>query len=189
MPATPMFPLPSSRASHFTTIAGCVLSVALIALLGGCGIREHRDAAQLRGVWQLDPEAGLEMRIGTAPDPQSAPDSFQLTTGSARTESDPGASPAGDSVMTLSFLAGGKLETQTTTGEINTRKSGSWRMMSYDGQQRTAVISCTLGQQTSEHEVQWIAADTIKLTPPNMAGLSIKLVFRRAAPGDQSADD
>lgn len=177
------------------------MTFALMALVAGCGIREARDSARLIGVWKLDPEAGLELRMGAAPDDQARPDSFQLTTGSARGEPDSGLAAAGDSAMTLSFLSGSKLETQTTTGPIDSKKSGSWRMVSYDSQQQTAVITCTLGQQTTEHTVEWIDADTIKLTPPNMAGVSIKLMFRRekgqlqdavrrpSAAADQPADE
>jgi hypothetical protein len=162
--------MPSRFAPHLLTLA------ALLIAVSGCS---NPDVARLAGVWQLDPDAGLELRLGAERVAENSPDPIQLSTGSNRMDA-PGEEPPGiNSAMTLSFHPGGRLETKTRAGAIDSLKTGTWQLVSYDSQQQSAVITCTLGQQTTEQTVQWIDADTIKLTPPNMAGLSIKWVFRR----------
>ncbi len=162
--------MPNRFAPHVLPLAVLLLAVS------GCG---NPDAERLAGVWQLDPDAGLESRLGTDRVAENNPDRIQLSTGSNRVDAT-GAEPPGTNCgMTLSFQPGGRLETKTTTDAIDSLKTGTWQLVSFDSQQQSAVIACTLGQQTTEQTVQWIDADTIKLTPPNMAGLSIKLVFRR----------
>ena len=41
------------------------------------------------------------------------------------------------------------------------------------------TILCELFGQQTQHEVQFIEKDLIRLVPPNMAGTKSKLTFRR----------
>lgn len=81
--------------------------------------------------------------------------------------------------MVICFQPGGKLVTRTKIGLIESEKTGSWRERPGDSTGDSTMIACTLDGQASDVDVQWIDSDTIRLTPPNLAGLSIKLVFRR----------
>lgn len=81
--------------------------------------------------------------------------------------------------MTIRFSPAGELVTETRAGSIDTRKTGRWRLLSGDSTSPTSEIECTLGQQTTRHQIEWLADDSLRMTPPNMAGLTIKLVFRR----------
>jgi hypothetical protein len=80
----------------------------------------------------------------------------------------------------LQFYRGGRLDTVTRLPAIQSQKSGLWRLLSYDETKKLATIECELMQQRTQHEVQFLDADTINLIPPNMAGLNVKLEFKRS---------
>ena len=85
-----------------------------------------------------------------------------------------------ESKMQLDFFRNGRLATTTAMGNVTpTPKKGRWEMVSFDEPSQTMTIKCQIGLQESEHKVEFIDADTIKLVPPNMAGLRLKLRFQR----------
>jgi hypothetical protein len=79
----------------------------------------------------------------------------------------------------LQFYRNGRFDTVTTLPNIQTHKSGKWRLVEMDPTGRTATIEFELMRQRTVHDVERIDADTIRLTPPNMAGLNIQLTFKR----------
>jgi hypothetical protein len=82
--------------------------------------------------------------------------------------------------MELRFYRNGRLDTVTRLPQIQTHKSGTWRLIHSDPPQRRITIECELLGQTTEHVIEWIDDDTIRLIPPNMAGLKLELDFKRS---------
>ncbi len=103
-----------------------------------------------------------------------------MGTGKSADSAVTGNTDALSTAITVTFGRNGALQTQTRTGMIDSTKNGKWTPVENASSDQPAAIECTLMQQTTRHEIEWIDADTIKMTPPNMAGLSIKLMFRRA---------
>lgn len=124
----------------------------LLNTFAGCG-DPHRK--RLVGLWELDHSERVEKRIADADEFASA------------------------SKMTIRFGSGGKLSTVTKMGSIDGQKQGSWKFLEFDEETRVMRVECTIGMQTTEHEIEFVDEDQIKLVPPNMAGLSLKLNFRR----------
>lgn len=93
---------------------------------------------------------------------------------------DIGETPAEDFSIRLAFYRDGRLDTVTKLPQIQTQKSGRWRILSFDGASQTALIECDLLQQRTQHEVEFVDARTIRLVPPNLAGLDVKLEFKKA---------
>jgi len=81
--------------------------------------------------------------------------------------------------MTLTFKRNGVLNTRTRMGEVDQEKTGTWKMISFNEPSRMMTISCEISLQTSEHEIVFVDDNTIKLVPPNMAGLKMKLRFQK----------
>ena len=81
--------------------------------------------------------------------------------------------------MSLQFRSNGGLATVTNMGNINSEKTGSWEFLSFDEENQTMKIKCTLNLQETEHEIQFLSDSKIQLAPPNMAGLNQKLEFQR----------
>ena len=82
--------------------------------------------------------------------------------------------------MSVEFKSNGTLLTRTSMGAIEQDKTGSWKMLSFDEPTSTMQLECILGMQQTNVEVTLIDEQTIEMIPPNMAGLDIKLRFRRA---------
>ena len=81
--------------------------------------------------------------------------------------------------MTITFKRNGVLNTRTRMGEVDQEKTGTWKMISFDKPSRLMTISCEINSQTSEHEIAFVDENTIRLVPPNMAGLKMKLKFSK----------
>ena len=81
--------------------------------------------------------------------------------------------------MVLSFHASGSLQTKTRIGDVNREKNGSWKVVDFDDKESVMKISCELMDQQTEHEVRFIEEGLIRLVPPNMAGTTSKVRFRR----------
>jgi len=145
----------------------------VVAGMAGC---QPDGGRQLSGKWKLDAEQSLAERMGTQ--------EGSVSSGGSSAEAAPFEGEVDPNVpepeVTITFRSNGVLETLTRTGIIDSTKSGSWRLVSYDSGKMTAVVECILNQQVTEHEIQWLDEDSIKMTPPNMAGLTMKLIFRRA---------
>ncbi len=128
----------------------------LALLLAGCGDRERQ---KLIGVWEIETADKLIDRVGGDDPPES------------------------DAVpMTIEFGSRGQLVTTTQVGAIGKVKTGDWELIRSEADR--SFVRCTLtgehiGTQTSEVEIEWLDSETIKMTPPNMAGLRMKLRFSR----------
>lgn len=131
-----------------------ILLVLACSLLAGCGSPAHNA---LVGNWKIDQPAALGARVN------------------AQLEEADGGQPR----MRLVFFWNGKLETQTQLGALASRKSGSWEVIQASPDGTTVTLSCQLQGQTTEHEVTFVDPDTIRLVPPNMAGVPQPLTFRR----------
>lgn len=140
---------------HFSRLA--LIPFAVVLLISGCG---DPDRARLIGTWEISGGDGYMNRA----DPQQAQD-----------EEMEDLPPR----VVLKFYRSGSLETQTRIGGQISTKSGHWELKSFDEPSATAVISCNLTDQTTKHEVVFEKPDKIKLVPPNMAGLTRKLIFVR----------
>lgn len=82
--------------------------------------------------------------------------------------------------MILQFRSNGSLKTTTKMGRVEPPpKEGKWKMLAWDESKQMMNIQCTLGDQTTEHEVRFIEPDLIELIPPNMAGTNNRIKFRR----------
>ncbi len=84
-----------------------------------------------------------------------------------------------ESRMLLTFHRNGRLETKTKMGSVDQKKQGAWKMVSFDPAKNSMVISCEINTQTSEHTITFVDENTIELVPPNMAGVTMKLKFKR----------
>ncbi len=82
------------------------------------------------------------------------------------------------SAMTIRFQ-GKRLTTITRMGDELREKQGTWQLLEFDEENQTATIQCTLGLQTTEHDVEFVDEQTIRLVPPNLAGLTLKVNFKR----------
>lgn len=134
-------------------IGMAVAGIGGMALLTGC---QARETARLTGEWELVDPSRLAGRIN-----QDAPD---------------GALP-GSHQMTVRFGSGGTLTTRTHMGDLWREKSGTWKVLASSAD-RTS-LAFTLSGERDELEIEWIDDDTLKMVPPNMAGLTMKLTFRR----------
>ena len=81
--------------------------------------------------------------------------------------------------MLIHFYNSGYLATETNMGSMSTQKQGSWKFLSFDAQTRTAKIQCKLVDDTTDFDVIVQDDNTLRLVPPNMAGLKTKLKFVR----------
>ena len=81
--------------------------------------------------------------------------------------------------MLIHFYNSGYLATETNMGNISTQKQGNWKLLSYDAQTKTAKIQCKLVDDTTNFDVIVLDDNTLRLVPPNMAGLKTKLKFVR----------
>ncbi len=139
----------------FRSLQWRIYSLLVVSLLAGC---TSSDSAKIVGQWKIAEAAKLSEKIVNDEDADSS-----------------------ESTMTVQFDRSGKLRTNTSMGNIKSTKHGSWRFRGYDelnGQQMQ--IECTLGMQTTEHDIEFQDDDTIVWIPPNLAGTSQKVRFIRA---------
>lgn len=136
-----------------------VLLASLFACtLIGCG---NPNRAKIIGTWEIDQADRVMNRINEK--------------GETSNDDEQNDSPK----MLIRFLSNGGLETVTNMGAIQQNKAGTWQLISFDEAAKEIVISCNIQSQKSEHKVSLIDDKTIKLVPPNMAGTTTKLKFRR----------
>jgi hypothetical protein len=145
------------------------LALAVLAVSGCSTTIDH----ELVGVWVLDQADDLADRVGqkiSAIDPASASGN--------QTEAPPETSvgQADPPPMQIEFSRTGQLTTATRMGGIQSDKQGTWSVKSAGP---PLVIAFEIAGQPAETEIEWIGADRIKMVPPNMAGLTMKLVFRK----------
>lgn len=135
----------------------------LLALLCACifaGCSGSADREKIIGTWNLDQVDNLMSRLQqddneTGEDADNAPK------------------------MSLHFESNGKLRTETNMGAVNQSKQGQWKLISFNENQQVMKVSCTLNEESTEHEIAFVTKDMIKLVPPNMAGTTKMLKFHR----------
>ena len=137
--------------------------------LAGCGGDPDRN--RIVGDWEIATADRLIGQVNAEP----------LSTAGASDS----ASSTSDSVedqkprMLIRFYYSGSLATETNMGNVSTQKYGSWKFLSYDAQTSTAKIQCKLVDDTTDFEVIVEDENTLRLVPPNMAGLRKKMKFVR----------
>jgi hypothetical protein len=129
-------------------------TLLVVSLLAGC---LSSDGAKIVGQWELAEAAKLSDKVVNEEEADS-----------------------GGSTMTIQFDRSGKLQTNTSMGLIKSTKQGTWRFLGYDEPKSQMQIECTLGMQTTEHDIVFQDSDTIDWIPPNLAGTSQKVRFIRA---------
>lgn len=129
--------------------------LAVATLLSGC---QPAVDSRLVGHWEMDKAEALAKKV--------------TSEGDATVQE--GAPPK----MHLHFESSGVLETVTQLGQIDSVKTGSWRLLQQDSRDKT-TIECSIGGLTSEHEIRWLDDSTIRLAPPNMSGQKMILNFVR----------
>jgi hypothetical protein len=133
-------------------------------MLSGC----NQPPNKLSGDWGIAGAENLVRKLGEAVKDQNSAESAE----SDEDESQP--------KMILQFRSSGSLRTTTKLGRMDPPpKEGKWKMVSWDETKQVMSIQCTLGDQTTDHEVRFIEPDLIELIPPNMAGTSNRIKFRR----------
>ncbi|HMP80374.1 MAG TPA: hypothetical protein PKD54_13045 [Pirellulaceae bacterium] len=149
-----------ARLRQHATIAILVTSLS-VAL--GC---QPSDARKLAGVWELAELASLAERVNQS---DSLPD-----------DDLGGEAPAfAGNTMIVHFIAGGTLTTRTQLGSIERDKTGTWSVLANQTQEQPTRVAFSLAGESGELAIEWIDNDTIKMVPPNLLGLSMKLTFRR----------
>jgi len=137
----------------------CLLAAFFACTLVGCG---DSNRNRLIGQWGITAPETVMDRIDQADQPSDLPTQTEI---SRR--------------MVLTFKRNGALNTKTRMGDVDQEKTGTWKLISFDGASRLMVISCEINTQTSEHEITFVDEDTIELVPPNMAGLTMELKFSK----------
>ena len=64
-------------------------------------------------------------------------------------------------------------------GNIQGAKQGTWQVVDFDEATNVLKVNCLVGVESTEHAIEFLEEDLIQLVPPNMAGLTLKLKFRR----------
>ena len=136
----------------------CLLLLALVGCTG------DPDRARIVGDWEIATADHLMGQVNTQPD--GSTDMSALATDQPPR-------------MMVHFHNNGYLATETNMGSISTKKQGNWKFLSYDAQTRTAKIQCKLVDDTTDFDVIVQDENTLRLVPPNMAGLKTKLKFVR----------
>jgi len=130
--------------------------------LTGCG---DSNRAKIVGTWGIERADTVLRKIESKSDGQGAQQSPESESATPK--------------MMLKFERDGMLVTTTKIGAVDQTKQGTWKFDSYDEASNEMQLSCSLMDQDSEHSVEFVDKDTIKLVPPNMAGTRMKLKFKR----------
>lgn len=135
--------------------AFCVLFLTLAVLLSGCGDPNRK---KIVGEWEVVTPARVANRLKDSESNSTSNDGSR---------------------MRIDFRSNGTLSTQTSMGSVDSLKEGRWELLSFDEARSQLRLKCTLGLQESQHDVELVGLDKIKLVPPNMAGTDLKLTFKR----------
>lgn len=141
--------------------------LALFTVVAGCQTAVQHP---LVGKWELTQAAELADRVG-----QPAPDASTSPTAQNNSQ-EFDQSQAKEPPMVIHFCSDGVLETATKMGGIQSKKQGTWEIKA---EGPPLVIAFVINGQPAETEIEWIGNDQIKMVPPNLTGLTMKLVFRR----------
>jgi hypothetical protein len=152
-------PLRPCRNQLASTI--CLAAIAFVLGIGGCDTSRGRFI----GTWSS----------AMLPDRLLADEASPLDLAGNK----PVAEQAPDYSIRLQFYRNGRLDTVTDLPNIQTQKSGQWRLLTFDEASQRATIECELMQQRTQHQVEFVDSNTMRLVPPNMAGLKLTLTFKR----------
>lgn len=132
----------------------------LAMLLAGC---TDSNRSKIIGIWEIESADRVT-------------DRFKDTELNSSTNDE---RPHDESRMRVVFQADGILKTNTAMGAITGYKEGYWELVSVDESNSKIRLKCKLGLQETEHEIEILGPDTIKMVPPNMAGVDMKIRFNR----------
>ena len=141
----------------------------ILIVLAFSGCTGDPDRSRIVGDWEIATADHLmgQVNLGGPDDSSAAADSVDH-------------SKAGDAPpMLIRFYNSGYLATATNMGNMSTQKQGNWKFLSYDAESRMAKIRCKLVDDTTDFDVIVDDENTLRLVPPNMAGLKKKLKFVR----------
>lgn len=137
---------------------GLVWTLAVVLASAGCGdSRQNR----LHGTWLMSAVDQMAERIPSQNQPVQ------------------GTETAASPQMELVFTVNGQWSTRTVINSIRSEKSGTWQWQGATDRPQTFLVKFASELQTSETEIEFVDVNTIKLTPPNLAGLPTRYVFRR----------
>ena len=144
-----------------------ILPALMLLLLLACNVGcTDPNAALLVGHWVLEKPSRVMDRIGGEGVEQGRePDSIDDSNSLPR--------------MSITFHSYGQFETSTAMGEVNRQKSGTWQVIALDEVASKMTIRCKIGTEETDHSVELVDGSTIRLVPPNMAGLTMKMRFVR----------
>ena len=151
--------LPITPIQTNLNLTALLLTAVFACTLSGCG---DSNRNQLIGKWGIAAPQAVMKRIDQVQPSNELPTETEIA-----------------ERMTITFKRNGVLNTRTRMGEIDQEKTGTWKMISFDQPSSLMTISCEINLQTSEHEITFVDENTIKLVPPNMAGLKMKLKFSK----------
>ena len=137
--------------------------------LGGCSGDPDRN--QIVGDWEIATAARLMGQVNPTSPNSGVADGLDESTNNSVEAQKPR--------MLIRFYYSGALTTETNMGNVSTKKQGSWKFLSYDPQSRIAKIQCKLVDDTTDFDVIVEDENTLRLVPPNMAGLKKKMKFVR----------
>ncbi len=157
-----------------STRCGLTLVGLLTAfLLSGCG---NADKEKIVGTWRLQPVKELAKRVGeNGTKTESTAQQSEINGGN----SDSNADDNGRNML-VEFTSKGALMTRTRIGAIDNDKIGKWKFIDFNEETNVVSIECTIGLQTTQHEITIVDDDCIEMVPPNLAGLKTKLKFERS---------
>ena len=146
-------------ALHIFRISCCLVLLALVGCSG------DPDRARIVGDWEIATADHLMSQVNA--------ESTDLTNATDNPTED--LAPR----MLIQFYNSGYLATETNMGTVSTQKQGNWKFLSYDAETGVAKIQCKLVDDTTDFDVLVEDENTLRLVPPNMAGLKKKLKFVR----------
>ena len=170
----------------------CSLSMLVLLssmLTVGC---QHPDAKKLIGVWEIEAAQPLYNRLHQAVDTaaENVSQADEIDAGSHFESPTKRGEFDASSQMQVQFRSNGTWVTQTEIGRVAPApKLGRWEMIGFDPVTRMMTVRCEQGTDQSEHEIEFLDEDRIRMTPPNMAGLTLKLTFARVESVRRTAGD
>ena len=139
------------------------LALLLLASAVGCA---DPNATPLVGRWVLEkPDRVMERIGGDEADQDRETDSIDDSSFTPK--------------MAITFGSNGRFQTATAMGNVNREKNGTWKVISLDEAAHKMTIRCKIGSEETDHSVELVDSSTIRLVPPNMAGLTMKMRFAR----------
>jgi len=162
----------STHLKHFLKFKAAMLLAGVLATVSQSGCSDP-NAARLIGEWGIDTPNSVLRRLGE--------ESGEVSEDASTTEpADQTETETASHKMRIQFRGNGTMTTITTMGRVTPEpKQGRWSLQSWDETTQILKIECTLAGQATEHEIEFLGEDKIRLVPPNMAGLSMKLKFKR----------